>query len=137
MNKNTRYPYTTDDIRTILEMRSRGCSYKQISEKTGRTPHALSQLVSKDKRTGFYSNLIAKKADLKVGGIKVAEVPESAIEKPVGIIVNGKERGLPVMEMTPREMIKKLYDLGYRIENNQLVCYQKVFVKVNDILNES
>lgn len=134
MNKNTRYQYTTDDIRTILEMRSRGCSYKEISEKTGRTPHALSQLVSKDKRTGFYSNLIAKKADLKVGGIKVAEVPESAIEKPKN---EEPKRVAPVREMTPREMIKKLYDMGYRIENNQLVCYQKVVVKVNDILNES
>ena len=128
MNKNTRKPYTTEEIKTILEMRSRGCSYKEISEKTGRTPHALSQLVSNDKRTGCYSNLIAKKAELKVGGIKVAEVPESAIEKP-------KDESRPVQEMTPRQMIKKLYDLGYRIENNQLVCTIKQVVKIQDIIN--
>ena len=36
--------------------------------------------------------------------------------------------------MTPREMIAALYGLGYRIENNQLVCYQKITVNVKDII---
>lgn len=39
-------------------------------------------------------------------------------------------------ELSPREMIKRLYDMGYRIENNQLVCYQKTVVKIQDIIRE-
>ena len=40
-----------------------------------------------------------------------------------------------VREMTPREMIKALYDLGYRIEDNELVCYQRQVVKLGDVVN--
>jgi len=32
-------------------------------------------------------------------------------------------------------MIKHLYNLGYRIENNQLVCYTKNVVKIQDIIH--
>ena len=38
-------------------------------------------------------------------------------------------------DYTPREMIKHLYNLGYRIENNGLVCIQKVSVNIKDIIN--
>lgn len=36
--------------------------------------------------------------------------------------------------MSPRDMIKKLYDMGYRIEDNRLVCYVKQTVKLSDII---
>ena len=42
---------------------------------------------------------------------------------------------MKVRDMTPREMIKKLYDMGYRIENNQLVCITRNVIKLNDILS--
>lgn len=38
-------------------------------------------------------------------------------------------------KMTYREMIKELYDAGYRIEDNELVCYQRQVVKLGDIVN--
>lgn len=38
-------------------------------------------------------------------------------------------------DYTPREMIKHLYNLGYRIENNEIVCIQKVKVNIKDIIN--
>ena len=46
----------------------------------------------------------------------------------------------PEMEKTlkdfkERDMIKYLYDRGYRIEDNRLVCYVKQTVKLNDIIN--
>jgi hypothetical protein len=46
----------------------------------------------------------------------------------------------PVKEKTlkdfqSRDMIKYLYDLGYRIENNQLVCLVKQVVNVKDIIH--
>jgi len=43
-----------------------------------------------------------------------------------------KEKPMP----TPREMIKALYDMGYRIENNQIVCYKRQVVVVDDIIKE-
>lgn len=46
----------------------------------------------------------------------------------------------PVREKTlddfqPRELIKHLYKLGYRIEDNRLVCYVRQTVNVKDIIN--
>lgn len=38
-------------------------------------------------------------------------------------------------DFTPREMIKYLYNLGYRIENNELVCYVKQTVNIKDIIS--
>ena len=38
-------------------------------------------------------------------------------------------------DYSSREMIKHLYNLGYRIENNGLVCIQKVTVNIKDIIN--
>jgi len=46
-----------------------------------------------------------------------------------------RENTPPHREMSPREMIKHLYNLGYRIENNQLVCYTKNVVKIQDIIH--
>lgn len=40
-----------------------------------------------------------------------------------------------VREMTPREMIKALYDMGYRIEGNKLVLVMRKEVKLSDIIN--
>lgn len=42
----------------------------------------------------------------------------------------------PTCEMSPREMIKKLYDMGYRIKDNKLYVIRPVEVKLQDIINE-
>lgn len=38
-------------------------------------------------------------------------------------------------DFSPRDIIKHLYKLGYRIEDNKLVCYVKQQVNVKDIIN--
>lgn len=38
-------------------------------------------------------------------------------------------------DFAPRDIIKHLYNLGYRIEDNKLVCYVKQVVKLGDIIN--
>lgn len=64
-----------------------------------------------------------------------------SVNNQIGKIRHGKrpvkkeENTPPLREMTPREMIKHLYNLGYRIENNQLVCYTKNVVKIQDIIH--
>ncbi|MBR6347458.1 MAG: hypothetical protein IKR80_00735 [Spirochaetales bacterium] len=51
-----------------------------------------------------------------------------------------EEAKAPVKEKTlkdfqARDMIKHLYNMGYRIENNQLVCLVKQAVNLKDIIN--
>ena len=38
-------------------------------------------------------------------------------------------------DFPPRDIIKHLYNLGYRIENNRLVCLVKQPVNLKDIIN--
>lgn len=53
------------------------------------------------------------------------------VQEPRPVVV--KEKTLK--DFQARDMIKHLYNMGYRIENNQLVVLQKVPVKINDIIN--
>ena len=46
-----------------------------------------------------------------------------------------RQREKTLSDFSPRDMIKHLYGLGYRIENNQLVCIVRQVVKISDILN--
>lgn len=57
---------------------------------------------------------------------------KNVLEEPVK--KKNEQKKMGDFPMTPREMIAALYGLGYRIENNQLVCYQKITVNVKDII---
>ena len=49
-----------------------------------------------------------------------------------------KHSTLAILEKIPnREIIRYLYDIGYRIDNNELVLVQKVRVKLEDIVKGS
>lgn len=109
-NKVSR-PYTADELEAIKALHDDGCSAEEIGEITGRTRNAIYQCVYE----------IKKKEKLGGGG-NSQEKPEPAPQ-------------VKVRDMTPREMIKKLYDMGYRIENNQLVCITRNVIKLNDILS--
>ena len=104
-------PYTQSELATILRMHKEGYPAKVIAEKVGRTPYAIHQVVHRQGK-GWSC----------VEGDKV--VPKE--ERPV----------LQQNELTPREMIKKLYDMGYRIENNKLVCYVKQVVNIQDVIGK-
>lgn len=52
--------------------------------------------------------------------------------KPVAPLV---QRPVSLSDFTPREIIKHMYKLGYRIENNQLVCIVKQVVNLKDVIN--
>lgn len=52
-----------------------------------------------------------------------------------GVNVYAQAPAKTLKDFSPRDMIKHLYDLGYRIENNRLVCIQKAYVKLEDIIN--
>lgn len=130
--------YTTEEAKLILELYEKGKTLQEIGYVVGRTQGAISAFISTERKDGRYSKRIEKnnnggRVDLKVNGVKVGDAPAALVERKETQAAPKPE--VRQKEMTPREMIKKLYDMGYRIENNQLVCIQKVVVKLQDILN--
>lgn len=107
-------PYTQEEMDVIMSLINEGHTASKISELTGRSPGAINTLAYKIRRGMMKPS--PKKEDKPA--TQVNEV------KPT---VNPKE-------MSPRDMIKKLYDMGYRIEDNHLVCYVKQMVKLSDII---
>ena len=117
--------FSKNDVKLMKELRAVGKTYKEIGHVLGRDAKSI--------RMKFYlMDKEEKKKGLYVGGVKVAEVKASAIEEKKPEVVKVVE---PAKPMSPREMIKKLYDLGYRIENNQLVCYVRQKVNMEDIIS--
>ena len=49
----------------------------------------------------------------------------------------GEVRDAQLSDFKPRDMIKYLYGLGYRIENNRLVLVRKEFVNMKSILEDA
>ena len=131
--------YNTKEINQIIFMRNQGKPWKEISKATGRSVNALSFKWNQLKNKGHVE-------DLNVGGKKVGvtlaysieETPKPAVEakpEPKPEVKQEPQQFVQTATMTPREMIKKLYDMGYRIEENKLVCYVKQTVNVKDIIN--
>lgn len=63
---------------------------------------------------------------------QVIEKTNQINEKPM-TTQSTKEKSLN--DFMPREIIKHLYNLGYRIEDGKLVCYVRHNVNVKDIIN--
>ena len=98
-------PYTEDELATIVQLYEEGHTAKEIAELTNRTTAAIYQCLHKIRKKG-----------------------EGATAKPAP----PKEQG--TRELTPREMIRRLYEMGYRIENNQVVYIEKRIIKIQDII---
>ena len=113
--------YTTTEIAEIKGYLDSGCTYAEIAELMGRTKKSIEIL---SYRQGW-----TKERRLRMEAEKASAMPKTLIEDHE-----------PVMEKTlkdfkARDMIKYLYDLGYRIEDNKLVCYVKQAVNVKDIIH--
>ena len=139
--------FNAKESQLILKLRKEGHTYEDIGRITGRSLSSIRGFLYRETKDNYFSKKFilektlepaaetkqqepSPKVSLMVGGVKVGEAKAEAVissNEPVSIVRS--------KELQPREMIKKLYDMGYRIENNQLVCYQKVVVKVNDIIN--
>lgn len=112
----------------IIELNKEGKSASEIAKEVGRTRASVQSFLDREYRDHHYTKKFNLDNVDAAAQKPIAPAPKFSMEAPQ----KHEERA---KELSPREMIKKLYDMGYRIENNQLVCYQKVVVKVNDILN--
>lgn len=101
--------WTKEEDENILRLKEKGFSSKQISEVLKfRTVRAIEQRCYRLMHTN--------------------ESPDREVLQPA-------QRRVTLEDFTPREIIKHLYDLGYRIEEGRLVLVQRTVVKLGDILN--
>ena len=98
MRKQQHNAYSTEEADKIIMLHNNGVTTKEIAAQMGRTDRAIYQFLY-DRR----------KREAKIG----REVkPDGEVPQPE---VNNRK------EMSARDMIKALYNMGYRIENNKLV----------------
>ena len=125
-----------EEGKLFIQLRKEGKSYKEIQNLTGRSWQTI--------KNWMYNNVEYK--DRLKGGT-VINYPEhctskTTVETDINIptpktLIEDHE---PVMEktlndFTPREIIKNMYERGYRIENGELVCIVKQRVNLKDIIN--
>lgn len=121
--------YTTTELAEIKGYLKDGCTYAEIGELMGRSRKAIEQLVL---HQGWTNGRFKESSDNTVPVWKTTVIKtqeELKKSEPVPI----KEKTL--FDFMPRDMIKHLYNLGYRIEDNKLVYIVKQTVNLKDIIN--
>ena len=138
-----RYPLWTNTEESELKSYLKdGFSYDEIAELMGRTKISVSNY-AKRRGWGIRQNKQKFPADVqkKIDAIKEQpSVSDSTSDSSKPKQWNTFTPSAPVKEKTlkdfpPRDMIKYLYDMGYRIEDNKLVCLVKQVVNLKDIIN--
>ena len=119
--------YTTTELAEIKGYLKDGCNYAEIGELMGRSRKAIEQLAL---HQGWTRGRFRESSD-NVSPVWKTTVAETEVKKSEPVLV--KEKTL--FDFTPREIIKHMYNLGYRIEDNKLVCIVKQVVNVKDIIN--
>ena len=122
MNKRSNYD---EEFKEIVELRNRGFKINEISEIMGIPRGTISCRLSRAKRKG----LIDIEDGRKNNGAKPKEknpMPE------VKVVVQEKT----LKDFQPRDMIKHLYNLGYRIKDNELYVMTLQKVNLQSVINE-
>ena len=142
--------FSDETIKEMVEYRQAGFTYKEISEIIGANPSTIRSWffnhMSKEELEAL-RNATADKDSGKCGfntKKKIHDIEEAISTlgevdpKPTIVPVSSQEvivKEKTLKDFQARDMIKHLYNMGYRIENNQLIVLQKVPVKINDIIN--
>ena len=108
--------YTTTELAEIKGYLKDGCSYDEIAELMGRSKKSIENTV------------------LRQGWTRGRFNDEPSTQKQT-IVEQATVKEKTLKDFPAREMIKYLYSLGYRIEDNKLVCYVKQAVNIKDIIN--
>ena len=133
MPKSVISPQTAQEI---IEYYAAGFRVCEITNMTGIKQSTVRMFLNRNE------DKIKKERELQNDLMKVTVKPnsetkalpaESKEEQPAPAPAPVKEKTLK--DFKSRDMIKYLYDMGYRIENNQLVCLVKQVVNVKDIIH--
>ena len=124
--------FKTTEIEEIKSFIRDGLTYAEVGELMGRSKKSIENLVT---RMGWSNGRLGGnqrgRGHRSASEVSALEKPEPPVEQKQEVQV--KEKTLK--DFSAREMIKYLYNLGYRIEDNRLVCYVKQAVNVKDIIN--
>lgn len=115
-------PYTQKELEQMREMRKQGATYKEIADMFGRTENGV--MVK-------FSNMGWSVANPSKANRTQAEQPKELTTVPDKLV-----RKLQLSDFEPREMIKYLYNLGYRIKNNKLVFVTEKVVNMKAVLED-
>ena len=123
--------YTTTELAEIKGYLKDGCNYAEIAELMGRSKKSIENTIL---RQGWTRGRFKESSD-NVAPVWKTTVVETEQELK-------KTESTPVKEKTlfdfpPREIIKHLYNLGYRIKGSdwKLVCTVEQTVNLKDIIN--
>ena len=124
---------TTTELAEIRSFVKDGCTAAEIGELMGRSKKAVQGIIQR-----FHLREVAPKPVELPESVK-AMLPkeENSVTEPKPAPVIEKEvkpKETTLFDFDPRDIIKHLYNLGYRIENNQLVCVIKKTVNIRDII---
>lgn len=115
-------PYTQEELEQMREMRKQGATYKEIADMFERTKNAV--MVKFSQMGWSVTNPSKAKRSQAEQPKELTTVPDKLVRK------------LQLSDFEPREMIKYLYNLGYRIKNNKLVFVTEKVVNMKAVLED-
>ena len=115
--------YTQDELEQMREMRKQGATYKEIADMFGRSENAV---MVKFSNMGWSSE----------GATPAPKSVDESKPKELTTVPDKLVRKLQLSDFSPREMIKYLYNLGYRIKNNKLVFVTEKVVNMKAVLED-
>ena len=128
--------YTPDEVNYITKMLdTKQRTVKEVAEYLGRTEYQIKKKYARIKAESRKNTGIVVKRGRKPKSVEEYIKAQKELNVVSVSAPEKKEEIVSTSTMTPREMIKRLYDLGYRIEDNKIVCYVKQTVNVQDIIN--
>ena len=105
--------YTAKEWAEVVDMFNQGATYQEIAEMTGRTPDAIRVKLN---LAGMTRRPVSQKTENPPKEKKLVKIPT-------------------IEDFPPRDLIKRLYDLGYRIKNNKLYVVTEKVVNIADIIS--
>ena len=125
--------FTTTELNQIRSYLKDGLTYAEIGELIGRDKKAIANVTFRYGLRKFEPTQTETpkewKSDMVKQLIEKTNTPMDTTEPPVVC----KDKTLS--DFNPREIIKHLYNLGYRIEDNKLICIVRQVVNIKDIIN--
>ena len=106
--------YTQKELDEMHQLKKQGASYEEIATIFNRTPRSLQQ---KFHELGWTN-------EDKPSAVSSESSNVNQVKKPT------------LDDFLPRDMIKHLYNLGYRIENNKLVFVHKQIIDIKKIMED-
>ena len=126
---------TTTELNEMKSLLNEGLSYGEVAELLGRTKKSVANAAFRYKLKDNNATRGKKETPKEWESELVKKVIENTNKPEEPIVKQQLVKEKTLKDFNPRDIIKYMYDLGYRIEDNKLVCYVKQTVNVKDIVN--